>query len=64
MHKLEPGLPNLRIARRGGGEDAGGDLSEVSFPYVWPDATYVKCREGGCMLSTALVTAIGARSNG
>lgn len=45
-------------------EMRGRDLSEVSFPYVWLDATYIKCREGGRVQSTALVTAIGAGSDG
>lgn len=40
------------------------DLSEVRFPYLWLDATYIKCRDGGHVSSTALVTAIGAGSDG
>lgn len=42
----------------------GRDLSEHAFPYIWLDATYIKCREGGRVQSTALVTAIGAGSDG
>ena len=42
----------------------GRDLSDVAFPYVWADATYVKCRDGGHVSSCALVTAIGAGSDG
>ena len=42
----------------------GRDLSEVGFPYIWLDATYIKCREGGRVQSTALVTAIGAGADG
>ena len=38
------------------------DLSGTSFPYIWVDATYVKCRDGGHVSSCALVTAIGACS--
>ena len=45
-------------------ETRGRDLSEVPFPYVWLDAAYVKCREGGRVQSAALVTAIGAGSDG
>lgn len=45
-------------------EMQGRDLSEHAYPYVWLDATYVKCREGGRVRSTALVTAIGAGSDG
>ena len=40
------------------------DPSEVACPYVWLDATYVKCRDGGHVPSCALVTAIGAGSDG
>lgn len=40
------------------------DLSDVAFPYIWLDATYVKCRDGGHVSSCALVTAIGAGSDG
>ena len=40
------------------------DLSDVSFPYIWVDATYVKCRDGGHVSSCALVAAIGAGADG
>lgn len=40
------------------------DLSDVSYPYVWLDATYIKRRDAGRVQSTALVTAIGAGSGG
>ena len=40
------------------------DLSDASFPYVWLDATYIKCRDNGHVSSCALVTAIGAGSDG
>ena len=40
------------------------DLSDVSSPYIWVDATYVKCRDGGHVSSCALVAAIGAASDG
>ena len=40
------------------------DLSDVKYPYVWLDATYIKCRDSGRVQSTALVTAIGAGSDG
>jgi putative transposase len=39
-------------------------LTGVTFPYLWLDATYVKCRDGGHVSSCALVTAIGAGSDG
>ena len=40
------------------------DLSDVAYPYIWLDATYIKCRDAGRVQSTALVTAIGAGSGG
>ena len=40
------------------------DLSGARFPYIWLDATYIKCRDAGRVQSTALVTAIGAGSDG
>lgn len=36
----------------------------IAFPYLWLDATYIKCRDGGHVSSTALVTAIGVGSDG
>lgn len=38
------------------------DLSDVAYPYIWLDATYIKCRDAGRVQSTAPVTAIGAGS--
>ena len=40
------------------------DLSDVAFPYLWLDATYIKCRDAGHVSSCALVTAIGAGADG
>ena len=40
------------------------DLSDETYPYLWLDATYVKCRDEGHVSSSALVTAIGAGSKG
>ena len=40
------------------------DLSDETYPYLWLDATYVKCRDEGHVSSCALVTAIGAGSKG
>lgn len=40
------------------------DLSDVSYPYIWLDATYIKRGDAGRVRSTALVTAIGAGSGG
>ena len=40
------------------------DLSDVAFPYIWLDATYIKCRDEGHVSSCALVSAIGAGADG
>lgn len=42
----------------------GRDLGESRMPYLWLDATYVKCRRGGRVASTAVVTAIGCDEGG
>lgn len=42
----------------------GRDLGKSRTPYVWLDATYVKCRRGGRVASTAVVTAIGCDEEG
>lgn len=42
----------------------GRDLGMSRTPYVWLDATYVKCRRGGRVASTAVVTAIGCDEEG
>lgn len=42
----------------------GRDLGESRTPYLWLDATYVKCRRGGRVASTAVVTAIGCDEGG
>lgn len=48
---------------------AAADLRErtfdgASFPYLWIDATYLRCRDGGHVSSCAVVTAIGAADTG
>ena len=40
------------------------DLSDNAFPYIWVDATYIRCRDEGHVSSCALVTAIGAGADG
>ena len=40
------------------------DLSGLRAPYLWLDATYVKCRRDGHVASTAVVTAIGCDERG
>lgn len=40
------------------------DLGGARTPYVWLDATYVRCRREGRVASTAVVTAIGCDERG
>lgn len=42
----------------------GRPLGGARFPYLWIDATYLKCRDGGHVSSCAVVTAIGAAGTG
>ena len=42
----------------------GRDLGGSRTPYLWLDATYVKCRRDGRVASTAVVTAIGCDEGG
>jgi putative transposase len=37
---------------------------EGEWPYVWIDATYVKVREGGRIVSTATIIAVGVNTDG
>jgi putative transposase len=37
---------------------------EGSWPYVWIDATYVKSREGGRIVSVATIVAVGVNTDG
>lgn len=37
---------------------------EGEWPYVWIDATYVKAREGGHIVSTATIIAVGVNTDG
>src|SRR5262249_42154699 len=39
-------------------------LIEGLWPYVWIDATYVKVREGGRIISVAVIIAVGANADG
>lgn len=39
-------------------------LGGLDMPYIWLDATYVKCRREGHVSSTAIVTAIGCDADG
>ena len=40
------------------------DPSDVTYPHIWLDATYIKCGDAGRVRSTAPVTAIGVGAGG
>lgn len=37
---------------------------EGEWPYLWIDATYIKSRQGGRIVSTAAIVAVGANAEG
>ena len=37
---------------------------EGDWPYLWIDATYVKCRQNGRVVSVAVIVAVGANTDG
>src|SRR5215208_5184513 len=37
---------------------------EGAWPYLWIDATYIKAREGGRIVSTAVIIAVGVNTDG
>jgi transposase-like protein len=42
----------------------GRTFEDLEFPYLFLDATYLKCRRDGRVQSTAIVTAIACSSDG
>ena len=39
-------------------------LDETTYPYLWLDATYLRVREGGHVVSMAALVAVGVAANG
>lgn len=37
---------------------------EGDWPYLWIDATYLKVRQGGCIISVAVTIAVGVNTDG
>jgi transposase-like protein len=37
---------------------------EGDWPYLWIDATYLKVRRGGCIVSVAVIIAVGVKTDG
>ena len=40
------------------------DIRRGQRPYLWIDATYIKSRQGGRIVSTAAIVAVGANAEG
>lgn len=55
-HRVVPGADVEELGAR--------PLDGTTVLYLWLEATYVKCRRGGCVASTAVVTAIGCDTGG
>ena len=62
-HLQEPGLAPVRRDRRRGQTFLTRPL-EGDWPYVWLDATYVKVRQAGRIVSVAVIIAIGVNNDG
>ena len=59
----EPGQSPLRRDRRAG-QDFLSRPIEGDWPYLWLDATYVKVREAGRIISVAVTIAVGVNGDG
>ena len=64
------GVSKSEVSRMCAGLDAEVEtsrrrsLAELLFPYLWLDATYLKVREGGRVVSMAVLGAIGVAASG
>ena len=64
------GISKSEVSRICGALDAEVDrfrsrpLGELACPYLWLDATYLKVREGGRVVSMACLVAVGVAANG
>jgi putative transposase len=64
------GISRSDVSRICAGLDAGvaafrtRPLGETAFPYLWLDATYLKVREGGRVVSMAAIIATGVAMTG
>jgi putative transposase len=59
----EPGQPAVRRDRRAGGAFLNRQI-EGDWPYLWIDATYVKTREAGRIVSKAVIVAVAVNTDG
>jgi putative transposase len=64
------GISRSEVSRICAGLDAevaafrGRQLGELACPYLWLDATYLRVREGGHVVSMAALVAVGVAANG
>ncbi len=64
------GLSKSEVSRMCAGLDAEVEtfrtrpLGEIAFPYLWLDATYLKVREAGGLVSMAVLVAVGVAMTG
>lgn len=62
-HLQEPGQPPVRGDRRPG-EGLPRPAHRGRLPYLWIDATYLKVRRGGRIVSVAVIIAVGVNTDG
>src|SRR5438128_3705839 len=60
---MGPGQPAVRGDRRQG-QSLPDPPIEGDWPYLWIDATYVKVRQSGRIVSVAVIIAVGVNSDG
>ncbi len=59
------GVPDVRPARRRGPRvPLPAARRDRTYPYLWLDATYLRVREGGHVVSMAALVAVGVAANG
>lgn len=70
MCGLDPGVQRQQIRQEGELFDDAHDLLDLSrgrwsaWPYLWLDATYLKVREGGRIVSRAVIIAVAVNDDG
>ena len=63
-HLQEPGLAAVRGDRRAGERLPQPRPIEGAWPYLWIDATYLKSRQAGRIVSVAVIIAVGVNTDG
>ena len=63
-HLQKPGVAVVRGDRRAGADLPRAAPSRGDWPYLWIDATYVKVREAGRIVSVAVTVAVAVNTDG